>query len=337
MDPTKIQGNGEGPAAGIAQWEDYNTKDKRWKNLNTYAQSKGKDWTDLQTQLEFLLNADGELGDSLIGYSQDNCGKAYTLDDYKKITDIDEAVEVFEKCFERSGNPALEPRKSAAREYYEQFKGTAATSDTEVSEACEDDDGNQRFGNAGIDEGEKYAQIQGTHYDNGVETSNTDSGAAQAACGATAFTVGVNMLLGQVHKYCAVEVWKSMNSYSEAIGWGANTDAADWLNANNLNTTLMVTGINDVQNRQQLLEKLQDGNVVVASSAGWVFKESNGNNYYSGGHYILFYKYENGKFYVDDSGHRSAGGGVEYSEQDVDDFFNSSDRNGGGSCSIKRC
>ena len=42
------------PAAGIAQWENFKNKHGRWKKLSDYAASKGKKWTDLKSQLEFI-------------------------------------------------------------------------------------------------------------------------------------------------------------------------------------------------------------------------------------------------------------------------------------------
>jgi hypothetical protein len=54
VNPKAIQGGGKGPAAGICQWENYNTKSARWKAMADHASSKGKDWTDLQSQLEWL-------------------------------------------------------------------------------------------------------------------------------------------------------------------------------------------------------------------------------------------------------------------------------------------
>src|SRR5699024_7226337 len=55
-DPTCIQGNGAGPAAGIAQWENINTQTGRWKLLYDYCAARGKDWTDLQCQLDYLID-----------------------------------------------------------------------------------------------------------------------------------------------------------------------------------------------------------------------------------------------------------------------------------------
>ena len=338
VDPTAIQGGGQGPAAGIVQWESWSGKSGRWKGMSDYAASKGKDWTDLQCQLEYILTGSGELPDSLKTYSYGNCGKHYEIDDFKNITDVDEAATVFEKCFERASAEVIEKRCSFAREFYERFKGTAATNATETMEECEDDDGNQRFGASGITNGEEYIQFQGSHYDGGAydESKGIDSGAQRAACGATSFAQGVNMLLGEPHKFCGVEVWHEMGSDSTTIGWdGGRTKASDWLASKGLDKEITVTGINDISDRAGLEQKLKEGNVCVVSSQTQVFKNADGTFRYSGGHYILFYKYENGTFYANDCGSRAAGGGIAYTSTEVDNYFAAPGRYG-GSCSIKR-
>ena len=122
VDPTTIQGGGAGPAAGIAQWENYNTKSSRWLNMSNYAASKGRDWTDLESQLEFI---DKENNSSDVFWS--NASKYKSYDAFKKATDIAAATEDFEKAFERAGTPMMENRLAAAQKYYDQFNGTGGT------------------------------------------------------------------------------------------------------------------------------------------------------------------------------------------------------------------
>lgn len=123
VNPAAIQGNGKGPAAGIAQWENYNTKSSRWKELDNYAKSKGKDWTDLGSQLEFMDKELKGLG-SFWNY-QSNMTKAGTTgtsyDQWKDSTDIETATRQFEGAFERAGIPMMEKRVSAAKGYYNKF------------------------------------------------------------------------------------------------------------------------------------------------------------------------------------------------------------------------
>ena len=118
VDPTVIQGGGKGPAAGICQWENWRTKSSRWKAMSDYASSKGKDWTDLQSQLEWL---DLELQ----GKDPTTLSKLKSLvggyEGFKSIKDVNKATEVFEKAFERAGKPNMPRRYSAAKGYYDKF------------------------------------------------------------------------------------------------------------------------------------------------------------------------------------------------------------------------
>ena len=45
-----------GPAAGLFQWESYTGQNGRWLALKNYADSQGKDWTDIEVQCEFALD-----------------------------------------------------------------------------------------------------------------------------------------------------------------------------------------------------------------------------------------------------------------------------------------
>ena len=125
MNPASIQGNGKGPAAGIAQWENYNTKSSRWKNLSDYAEKNGYKWTDLEPQLEFVHKELQNLG--AFWKYQPNMDKAgttaTTYEDWKKSTDIDAATRQFEGAFERAGKPMMDNRLSAAKKYYGLYNG----------------------------------------------------------------------------------------------------------------------------------------------------------------------------------------------------------------------
>ena len=111
LDPTRKQSGG-GPGRGIAQWT--NGSD-RFKGLEAHAKSKGKDWTDLQSQLEWL---DMELNGK-DATTKNKLNKYYGgLEGFKKATDVKWAVEAFEKSFERAGKPMYENRYKYANEYY---------------------------------------------------------------------------------------------------------------------------------------------------------------------------------------------------------------------------
>lgn len=119
MDSTTLQ-NGVGPAAGICQWETYGVRNSRWGNMQAYAQSQGKSWTDLKCQLDFLmLELNG--GDSTTKAILDrNYGG---LNNFKNATDINWAVEAFERSFERAGIPNMQARYTQANAYYAMYHG----------------------------------------------------------------------------------------------------------------------------------------------------------------------------------------------------------------------
>ena len=123
VDPEVIQGGGRGPAAGIVQWENYNTKSARWKSMADHAKSKGKSWTDLESQLEYVDKENANPG--AVYWKNATTYKSY--DAFKQATDIDAATLDFEKAFERAGKPAMANRYKAAHKYYEQFNGTGGT------------------------------------------------------------------------------------------------------------------------------------------------------------------------------------------------------------------
>ena len=129
INPTLIQGNGRGPAAGIAQWENYNSKSARWKQMSDYAKSKGKEWTDLQSQLEFVdmeLSGNGPVDK----YTSQLLSKKYGGYDALKTTkDIGKATESFEGSFERAGIKVMSKRKKYAQDIFNQMSGSAGMGD----------------------------------------------------------------------------------------------------------------------------------------------------------------------------------------------------------------
>ena len=123
-----IQGNGKGPAAGLFQWENYNSKTKRWKAMSDYAASKGKDWTDLQSQLEYGL--------SEMSGSENWAWKNYksksgisSLDEFKQMSDPAAAANAFMVSFERpSSDPKknhIDRRKNDAINFYNYYTGSS--------------------------------------------------------------------------------------------------------------------------------------------------------------------------------------------------------------------
>ena len=113
---------------GLCQWTNYPRDSGQGRNaqLKAYAQSKGKEWQDADTQVEFLLTeltpggsgpAQGYASYQLASY------KGYNGDMWKNASSPEEAAVAFCWSFERPGSPNLSVREQKAREYYEQFKG----------------------------------------------------------------------------------------------------------------------------------------------------------------------------------------------------------------------
>lgn len=113
INPEAVQPNGD-KAYGICQWAG-----GRKNNLINYASSKGCNWTDLATQLEFLLE-ELQSGGQYLGSKAE---KYKSLSEFMNATDPAQAAVDFEKSFERAGKPVLEKRIEAALYYYQQFTG----------------------------------------------------------------------------------------------------------------------------------------------------------------------------------------------------------------------
>lgn len=109
MNPGAIESNGEGH--GLAQWS-YSRK----QDLFNFAKSKGKDWKDLQTQLEFFMH-------EINGPELWRFGGQAGLNKFKNMTDPAAAAKYFSDKYERPGTPRMHVRTGKAQEYYNQLKG----------------------------------------------------------------------------------------------------------------------------------------------------------------------------------------------------------------------
>ena len=114
IDPTKEQYGG-GPGRGIGQWT---VNEERFAGLKAHASSKGKDWTDLQSQLEWVdLELQGK-DSSTLSHLKRLCGG---YDAFKQLTDLRRACDIFEQAFERAGKPMMENRYKYAEQFYSKF------------------------------------------------------------------------------------------------------------------------------------------------------------------------------------------------------------------------
>lgn len=116
----------EPASGGIACFE---KSTGNFASMQEYAASKGKDWTDLQCQLEYLLNQLPETFDTYTGLSPYYYGtgewcwwpEAMTLDEFKQLTDVDKATEIFCRVYERPSIARVERRQGSSREYYDKY------------------------------------------------------------------------------------------------------------------------------------------------------------------------------------------------------------------------
>lgn len=108
--------------AGLCQWENYKLKSGRWENLNILAGSRGKEWTDLQSQLEFVI-VELEGGEPTCHQLLiDECG---SYERFQQISNVEDATRVFETVYERSGGQAMSKRIQYAEEFYEKYHDMA--------------------------------------------------------------------------------------------------------------------------------------------------------------------------------------------------------------------
>lgn len=112
IDPTRFQTNG-GPGRGLAQW----TVTERFVYLEKYAKEMGRDWTDLEAQCMFI---DHEINGSQKSFFKKQAG---SIEEFKCLTDVEDATVKFEKAYERAGSPNYTKRKEYAIYYYENFTG----------------------------------------------------------------------------------------------------------------------------------------------------------------------------------------------------------------------
>lgn len=119
---TTVESNGVG--IGLIQWS-YG----RRTQLEAYAASKGVDWKDEDTQIEFLI-AEMTQGGGANGYAnyQFCSNNGYTPNDWYNANTIEEATTAFCWTFERPGIPHVAERINWAKHYYDEFHGKTLVS-----------------------------------------------------------------------------------------------------------------------------------------------------------------------------------------------------------------
>lgn len=109
---------GTGIGIGLCQWSF-----ERRTALEQYAASKGKEWTDENIQIQFLIGemTPGGGADGFATYALTSYG-GYSLNDWENASTPEDAAVAFCWIFEKPGIPRMEERTAAARKYYDMFK-----------------------------------------------------------------------------------------------------------------------------------------------------------------------------------------------------------------------
>ena len=104
LDPG-IKQIGGGPGRGLAQWEKGGRYDTDPINLNKFAAKKGTNWTDLDTQIDFIL------------YEMDKHPEYKKVKEQLNKTDsVEKATLIFLKKYEKAGTPHTDKRLKYAEE-----------------------------------------------------------------------------------------------------------------------------------------------------------------------------------------------------------------------------
>ena len=150
-------------------------------------------------------------------------------------------------------------------------------------------------------------------------------------CGITALMVAVNTILGENVYTDNVGEWNDLDCATETMGWTSGDNMAKrWIHSHGLDDKIEVTGVENIHSREELQEHLRNGEVVVASSSGKVFKLADGSTV-DRNHYITFYAIdEEGNCYANDSARSDSSNysGIKYTPEDLDRFYGKGCTNG---------
>ena len=169
------------------------------------------------------------------------------------------------------------------------------------------------------------AALRDADHSDGAEYQQTQGNGSN--CGATAFIVCVNTLLHENKFTDNVKVWSGAGFEGDSTTNLAMKGQA-WLAANDLSDTIGIETVpGDIRSTAQLQAVLEQGNVVVISSgAGSVWQRADGSKAgpgeYPDGHWIMFYQYEEGVFFANDSAvSKKLGAGVPYTEEQMQQWL----------------
>jgi flagellum-specific peptidoglycan hydrolase FlgJ len=271
LDPTKKQYGG-GPGRGIAQWT---VGSGRFKGLEAHAKSKGKDWTDLQSQLEWIdLELNGKDSTTLSKLNKSYGG----IEGFKKASDTKWAVEAFEKSFERAGKPNYANRYKYANEYYSSL-ASAGMGFTMATAA--DPTG---------DAGSSPESMNGwAYYRQGDPKWQEDINGKKigpSGCGMASHAMLLTTAFGKKVTPVTVGKWARANGHwSSGMGWNMPSSLASKVGMKIVATKTADGGLPDSE-YDNVVSQIKSGHPVVLS--GRSDSSSNYNSpFTSGGHIVL--------------------------------------------------
>ena len=262
--------------------------------------------------------AQEELGETATAYYKDSRRANVLLDIVLRSESFQDAVirydlyqKVERRCAERmeeleeqrdeleSYKEELQARRDEIDERIEKARRVALAAEKALLEASHVD-------------GHKYHQVQG----NG---SN---------CGATAFIVGVNILLNKNRFTDNVKVWEGPGFKGDSTNNLASRGKL-WLVANKLDDEIGIEEVKgDIHKTSELKELLDDGNVVVISSGAasvWQYADGTkaGAGAFPDGHWVVFYRCDDDDiFYCNDSAvSRKKGAGCAYTKKEMQQWL----------------
>ena len=270
LDPT-IKQHGGGPGRGIAQWT---VSEERFKGLQAHAQSKGKDWTDLQSQLEWV---DIELN-GRDAATKSRLNKRFGgIEGFKKATDTRWAVEAFEKSYERAGKPNYTNRYKFAEEFYSKFSN-AGTGFTMASQADPTGDA----------EGNPESMNGWAYYRQGDPQWQEDISGKKigpSGCGMASHAMMLTTMFGKKVTPVTVGKWARSNGlWNNGMDWGMPSKIASKLGLNIVASKSDFNGLPDGA-FDEVVQQIKAGYPVILS--GKADSSSNTNSPFTGGGHIV--------------------------------------------------
>ncbi len=240
--------------------------DDRAERLKQFAASKGKDWTDVGIQLEYVV---GELtpGGGANGFAVFNMYEPYRTT-WENATSPESAAEAFCYGFERPGIPVIERRTSEARRFYEEFHGRQPPTTSFT--------GSGQF----FDPQKGYIYRQVGDPFGGVDYRSDGKKFADFGCGPCAAAMVISDLTGK--QVLPTDIWDP-NNYAYAMDNGCSDAYFEPIGrSNNLDAHQVE------MNTQACIDCLSRGGEVISIQVG----SGGGPLCGSGGHFIVVYGYD---------------------------------------------